>query len=427
MGCLGKRALVSAVLLASLITGCGNNNSKTGDAVKVSNQATLPPIPFDARVNPLITAAGQDLYLLQGTNADISSAVPLRAAFYDSTKNRWKTLPPLPEVLFNSSAHWTGKGFLVAGFSCSTPKSDEAMEGVLPEVMGEWSKCPRVVPTIALYDPELGKWSSKSLMSSIFPGKQDVEADDNMTSTIFGSYQDKTYLIVYGKKLVLVGDSAVSTLPQETPLFEGARCQIGSVLVKIGIPENLYDVDGFINDISPDGRLPRFHQLAMEILDLADKNLSNQKITMPDQKLLNTEIQDFENTRIKAVCTSSKVLLIAPNSGPLFSWDPDTKEWSAASQEISTVSTSTSFPLQELGIPIVSGEKLLALTYSPDGHASYTQYDPANNQYKPLALPLKMVDGKIPDGPDLILPYKGTFMMYQDLPGSPNGELTILP
>ncbi|MGK2957981.1 MAG: hypothetical protein ACSLFB_06215 [Acidimicrobiales bacterium] len=414
-----QRSLVGAVLLASLIAGCGNNNSKTDDVVKVGNQVTLPPIPFDAGTDPLVSAAGQDLYVLQGPHADISSKVPLRAAFYDSTKNRWKALPPLPEVLLNPFAHWTGKEFLVAGFSCSAPKSDEEI--------GRWSKCPRVVPTMALYNPERGKWSNKSLMPSIFPGEQDIEAHDTMFSTIFGSYQDKTYLIVSGKRIVLVGDSVVSTFPKGTYLFDSANCQVGSVVVNIGIPENLYDVDDFINNRSPDGRLPRFHQLAMEILDLADKDLSIQKIAMPDKKLLNTEIQDFENSRMKAVCTSSKVLLIAPNSGPLFSWDPDTKEWSAVSQQTSSVSTSTSFPLQELNFPILSGERMLVPTYGPDGQASYTEYGSVNDQYKSLVLPLKIVDGKIPKRPNLILPYQGTFIMYQDLPGSPNGEFTILP
>lgn len=418
MGWLRKRSLVSAVILTSLIAGCGNNNSKADDAVKVSNQTTLPPIPFDARANPLISAAGQDVYVLQGLNTDMKDKAPLGAAFYDSRKKNWEELPPLPEILRMSSAHWTGKEFLVFGFRCTIPASID-MNTRFPE-------CPRVVPMVSRYDPQEKKWSSRSFMPSIFPGQEDLEINSTTNMAIFGIHKGKIYLDISDKNAVLDGDSIVSiSPPKETHLFNSTNCQVGSILVNLGIPENLYDADDFINNISPDGRLPSFHQLAMETVDLADKNLTVQKIAMPDKKLLKTEIQDFENTRVRAVCTSSKVLLIAPNSGPLFSWDPDTKEWSASNQATTSVSTSTSFPLQELNLPIVSGERLMASTYGKDGERSYTQYDAVSNRYKKIEFPLK-VDGETPAPGSIVAPYQGTFLMYQNLPGSPSGEFTVL-
>lgn len=404
--------------VAATLSGCGRNSSNTNLA-NVSNQTKLPAMPFDG-LNPAIGVAGTDIYVLQGGPREDMKKTPNRSAFFDSEKNRWKELPPLTKTLYMPVGRWTGKEFQVAGFLCQDPLQN-------PQTYED--QCPRVLPTIAVYNPTHGKWSSKSIFKDLFPDLPDLTdlpADTGTQFTsVIGFYKETTYFSVSGKEFGLRGDSSISLLPKTTTVLGGNSCQAGSLLIDVGIPESSYDVDAFAMDMSPNGRLPRFNQLVMQGIDLAKSPLAVERIDMPGKEVLKSAGTDIDSVRIVPVCTSSTVVLLSPDLGALFVWDTVSKTWKPGNHEAPAFSAV--LPFDRLALADVLGDQLITYQEKPEGQLQLIQYNPMTNELTQRALPLQAVNSQTPARVDAILPIDGKVLVYQDLPGNSADELTILP
>ncbi len=409
---------VALLTLAALFAGCGKSSSNFS-STNVSNQTKLPAMPFDGR-NPAIAVAGTDLYVLQGGPRDGMKMVPNRAAFFDSEKNQWKELPPLTEVLDMAVGRWTGKEFQVAGYVCQEP---------LPNPQTYENQCPRIIPTISVYNPIRRKWSSKSILHDLFPDKSDLTdlpADTGTKSTsIVGSYQDTTYFAVSGKEFGLRGDSSISVLPKMVTAMGGNSCQAGSMLMNIGVPESSYDADAFVMDTSPHGRLPRFNQLVMQGIDLAKTPLTVEQLDMPEKKVLQSGGNNIDSERIVPVCTSESVVLLSPNFGAVFVWDAVSQIWNSGKHEAPAIPPD--LPFDRLALADVFVDQLITYQEQPEGMPLLIRYNPLTNELTRHALSLKTVNGQTPAHADAIVPIDGKVLVYQDLPGSSADEFTLLP